>query len=161
MRVRTFHRHTVSRTSTVLGALLPLHLFYSFCFTIPILFIYLGLRWERDEVNRGQKAWMLCLLLVFAAVEAVRFFLGYFANIRMLLPDLIGYMCLCVAPQLVVMCVLFARTPSRNDLEYSVYATQLMMLCVEAVAAANMVVRLARDNTIDFYVKMGAGMPHY
>lgn len=160
MRVRTFHRHSVNRTSTVLAALIPLHFLYSFCFSLPIWFTFFGIRWNRGELTSGQRAWLLCVLLVFAAVEAIRGFLGYFANLKMLIADLCGYMGLCVVPQLILICVLLVNLPGRNDLEFSVCLTQLLLVIVETLASARMVWRLARNNTVDFYVELASTMTY-
>lgn len=161
MRVRSFHRHTVNRSSTALGVLIPLHFLYSLCFSVPIFFVFLARRWGRGEIGSGQRTWMLCLMLLFTVGEAIRFGVGYTANIKMLLPDLCGYMSMCLLPQLVIICILLSYLPQRNELELSVCIVQLLLLCVEALVAVRMVWRLARNNTIDFYVALGSNVRYY
>lgn len=156
MRVHTYHKHAVQRNSPLLHALLSLHTVFSICYSAPIFFIYLGLRWQRRSTTATQKKWMIFVLIIWFCAEVGRLYLGRLANRQTLFGELVGFLIMTLVPQVVLIGVLFGLLPHRNDLEYGVCVTQLILLGLECVAAVELLVRITRHNVIDFYVTLGS-----
>lgn len=160
MRVNTFHRHSVSRSSTFLGSLLTVHVPYSLMFSMPVFYSYVGQKWNLEGITHGQRATMLSIILLWSVTELFRFYSGFNGNTRHYLGAAITFLCLSVVPQVALMAVYASIAPRRNDLEYSVCVVQLILLCFEILGAIRLVMRLARNTTVDFYVKAGV-LPAY
>jgi hypothetical protein len=156
MRVHTYHKHAVQRNSPYLQALLSLHVIFSVCYSAPIFFTYLGLRWQRHGITATQKTWMLCVLVIWFSAEVGRLYLGRLANRQSLFGELIGFLTMTFVPQGVLMAILFGSLPQRNDLEYGVCVAQLILLGLEGMAAVELLIRVTRNNVIDFYVVLGS-----
>ncbi|KPI89013.1 hypothetical protein ABL78_1897 [Leptomonas seymouri] len=156
MRVHTYHKHAVQRHSPLLHALLSIHAVFSICYTAPILLTYLGLRWQQQSTTGAQKKWMLCVLMLWFCAEVVRLYLGRLANRYTLFGELIGFLTMSIAPQMVLIGVCLGLLPNLNDLEYSVCVTQFILLVSECLAATQLIMRVTRNNVIDFYVALGS-----
>ncbi|KPA81519.1 putative mitochondrial hypothetical protein [Leptomonas pyrrhocoris] len=156
MRVHTYHKHAVQRNSPLLHALLSLHAIFSVCYSAPIFFTFLGLRWQRQSTTSTQRTWMICVLVIWFCAELGRLYLGRLANRQTLFGELIGFLSMTIVPQIVLMGVLFGLLPQRNDLEYGVCITQLILLGLEFLTATQLLVRITRNNVIDFYVALGS-----
>ncbi|KAK7200543.1 putative membrane protein [Novymonas esmeraldas] len=156
MRVRTYHRHTVQRNSPALHGLLGLHTIFSLLYTAPVWFTYLGIRWQRSSVTDTQRTWMIAVLVVWFCAEVVRLYLGRRANKQTVFGELIAFLVMTLVPQLLLVCALFVLLPERNDLEFGVCVTQILLLALECVATILLLMRVTRNNVVDFYVSLGS-----
>lgn len=99
---------------------------------------------------------MIFVLIIWFCAEVGRLYLGRLANRQTLFGELVGFLIMTLVPQVVLIGVLFGLLPHRNDLEYGVCVTQLILLGLECVAAVELLVRITRHNVIDFYVTLGS-----
>lgn len=156
MRVRSYHKQAVQRNSPALHGLLALHIIFSICYTAPVWFTYLGIRWNKATTTTEERTWMTCVLVIWFLAEVVRLYLGRLANKQALFGELIAFLCMCMVPQLLLVCILLGLLPDHNDLELSVCVTQIILLVLECAAAANLLLRISRNNVVDFYVSLGS-----
>lgn len=155
MRVKTFHRKRVRRSSRLLGGLMTMHLFFSVPLTTILFFFHAGVRWRRDMLGTGGKAWTMVVLIAWFVVELVRLWLGFAANKLMLFPQLITFIVLTIIPQLALIVVYFIMTNQPTDVEYCICICQIILLILEFLVSIRHVFRLGRHNVIDFYVSNG------
>ncbi|CAD2213029.1 hypothetical protein AGDE_04732 [Angomonas deanei] len=155
MRIRAYHRHNIQRNSIYLSLLLTAHLIFSFCFTAPILFTFVGIRVSKTTTTSGDAAWMLAVSLLWFLAEAARIYLGNVSNKKMRFPELISFTCITVVPQIVLISVYYGMVKERTPYEYGACVTQIILLVLEFLFAARLMLRLGRNNTIDFYVYLG------
>ncbi|KAG5465783.1 hypothetical protein CUR178_00496 [Leishmania enriettii] len=156
MRVRTYHKHAVQRNSPALQGLLTLHMIFSILYSAPIWFTCLGIRWHRASVTMQQRTWMTSLLVAWFCAEIVRLYLGRLANKQTLFGELIAFLVITLFPQLPLVCIFLSLLPGRNDLEFGVCVTQILLLVLESLAAAQLLMRVTRNNIVDFYVALGS-----
>lgn len=153
MRARVYHRHRVSRTSALLNGLLMMSVFFSLCFTAPVMLTYVGIKWNR--FTKTESVWMLLVFFLWFSFEVARLLFGFSGNKRMLPAYHFAFLLLTLS-QFVFMVIYFMMVPERRDLEYSIYVTQMLLLGLETLAGVRLLWRLMRNNTINFYVALGA-----
>lgn len=156
MRVRTYHKHAIQRSSPALQGLLVLHTIFSIFYSAPIWFTYLGIRWHLASVTSKQRIWMICVLIIWFCTEILRLHLGCLANKQSLFGGLVAFLTITLVPQLPFVCVLLGVLPECNDLEFSVCVTQILLLVLESLAALQLLLRVTRNNIVDFYVSLGS-----
>ncbi|KAG5490615.1 hypothetical protein JKF63_00736 [Porcisia hertigi] len=155
MRVRTYHKHIIQRNSPALHGLLALHTVFSLFYSAPIWFTYLGIRFHRASVTTVQRTWMICVLLLWFIGEILRLYLGRVGNKHTLFVELIAFTIMTLVPQLLLVGALLFFLPEPNDLEFGVCVTQVLLLVLEFFAAVQLLMRVARNNVLDFYVSLG------
>jgi len=156
MRVRTFHRDQIQRSSTLLHGLLTAHSFFSLFFTTPVLWASWAVHWHNGLLTNAQATWVCVLLTIWVCAEVTRIVLGKLSNLRMLFGELIGFLALCFVPQLLIVVVLLAAAPQMSHVEKSVCWVQLVLLVVEALTASRHLTRLTRNQIVNFYVALGS-----
>lgn len=158
MRVRTFHQDQVQRSSTLLHGLLTAHSFFSLFFSTPVWFASLAVRYHMSLLTTAETTWVTVALVVWFCAEATRVVLGKLANLRMLFGELIGFIVLCAVPQLLIVLVLFVAMPKVSSIERSVSILQVVLLVLEFLTAIRLLLRLSRNQIVNFYVALGS--PH-
>ncbi|CAC9551996.1 conserved hypothetical protein [Leishmania infantum JPCM5] len=156
MRVRTYHKHVIQRNSPALQGLLALHTMFSVFYSAPVWFTYLGIRWHVASVTSQQRIWMICVLIIWFCTEILRLHLGCLANKRILFGELVAFLTMTLVPQLLLVCVLLGFLPECTDLEFSVCVTQILLLVLECLTAMQLLMRVTRNNVVDFYVSLGS-----
>eukprot|EP00796_Vickermania_ingenoplastis_P011003 gene11003-7646_t len=156
MRLSTFHRHTVQRTSPLLGLLLFSHLVYTICFAAPALLVGYSQFFKTGSTKPWTPTWAGFMLFLWLVIEAPRFYFGFSVNRTGLLLYAMAFIVICVFPQMVLIIVYLAKVSYASDVELGICALELILLTAEVLAAVHLAVRLGMNDTINFYVRLGA-----
>ncbi|EAN90021.1 hypothetical protein C3747_33g230 [Trypanosoma cruzi] len=154
MRVRTYHRHRVNRSSPLLAALLTINSAYSLFFAVPVVAVSLRKRWN-GGITSSQKTWCVCIAVLWFVAELFRLYFGYFGNQQQHLPCLFRFVGLTLLPQLPVVIIFNALWPQRDSLDYALSVTMLMLLVAEFLCSVNLIRILVKNKQVDFFVYSG------
>ncbi|EAN78388.1 putative membrane protein, putative [Trypanosoma equiperdum] len=151
MRVLTHHRHAVNRGSATLGGLTMVNTAYSFLFAFPVAVVSLVVRWHK-KLTLNQRALCVTCLVVWTLVDVLRLHLGYSGNRKQYVPSLIGFFVMTLLPQLPLAIAYNLAWPHLSSLDYATSTVMIMLLVAEIVFSLRVIVRLIRNNRIDYYV---------
>ncbi|KEG11086.1 hypothetical protein DQ04_02991020 [Trypanosoma grayi] len=151
MRVRTYHTHTINRSSPLLGALVTINAAYSLCFALPVVAVSLGKKWS-SGITSGQQVWCASTVALWSAAEILRLYFGYRSNLQQFVPGLLLFALLTLLPQLPLVAVFNSIWPQRDSLDYALSITLIIMLLFEFLCSVRLVATLMQNNRIDFFV---------
>lgn len=140
----------------MLAAVLQTNLFLSLIIFYPIMLALIGLKWER--LGFVDRSWYMSIVCTFAVLEAPRLYLGIGGNKNRSVSSLIGFIALTLTTHLAIMGVYNAMVPQKTSLDYAVSVVELILGIIEVIMALVETRKLVRQNTVNFYVNLGADL---
>ncbi|RNF12881.1 hypothetical protein TraAM80_00038 [Trypanosoma rangeli] len=151
MRVRTYHRHRVNKSSPLLAALVIINVAYSFFFAFPIVAASLGNRWYRG-ITSSQQTWCVLIAVCWFLAELPRLYFGHTSNSQQYVPGLICFLGLTLLPQLPLVILYNVMWPQPDSLNYAVSITMLILLVAEFLCSVKLLGTSVKSNQIDYFV---------
>ncbi|RNF19967.1 uncharacterized protein Tco025E_03958 [Trypanosoma conorhini] len=151
MRVRTYHRHRINKSSPLLAALVTTNVAYSLFFALPVLAASLRKRWDRG-ITSSQQTWCVCIAVFWFMAELPRLFFGHTSNRQEYVPGLIRFLGLTLLPQLPFVVLYNVMWPQPDSLDYAVSVTMLILLVAEFFCSVKLLGTLVKSNQIEYYV---------
>lgn len=153
MRVSTPHRHSVLRSSPALGAWLYGHFFLSLI-TVPALVV--GFAREMGKEEKSHPALVGFVVFFWCLVEPFRLYFGFGSNHYGLVFHAAFFVVVCAIPQALLLLIYLGAFYENNDFEFGICVCQLLGLVVELVLCLRLAYRLAANDSINFFIRLGA-----
>jgi hypothetical protein len=154
MRLAVHHRKQPVGGSTLFAMLIQVNWYLTFLVSYPVMLTLFAEKFQRlDFVSR---AWYTSLITGWVAFEVPRLYLGQRGNRNRSVASLIGFTALTLTLDTALMIVFNLIIPYKNSMDYAVTVCQLFFAAVELIFVVRLMTKIVRENTVDFYVKLGA-----
>ena len=100
--------------------------------------------------------WYSSIITAWVLFEIPRLYLGLRGNTNRSVASLLGFTALTLTLDLALMIVYNMIVPKKNSLDYAVSICQLFFAASETLLAVWSMIRIVRENTVDFYIRLGA-----
>jgi hypothetical protein len=154
MRLAVHHRKNVVGGSTLLAMLVNTNWYMTFFVSYPVMLALFAQKFE--SLDYVSSCWYTSIITAWVLFEIPRLYLGLRGNRNRSVASLLGFTALTLTLDLALMIVFNIIIPLKNSMDYAVTVCQLFFAASETVLVIQAMIRIVRENTVDFYVKLGA-----